>query len=44
VRLFGEDVASYGRLLEEDLSRARADLDLARRAALGLLVGREGAS
>jgi hypothetical protein len=42
VRSFGEDVADYERLLEEDLARARADLELARRAALRLLVGEEG--
>jgi hypothetical protein len=44
VRSFGEDVAGYERLVEEDLSRAKADLELARRAALRLLVGQEGAS
>jgi hypothetical protein len=42
VRSFGEDVAGYERLLEEDLARARADLELARRAALRLLLGEEG--
>jgi hypothetical protein len=41
VRSFGEDVAGYEHLLEEDLSRAKADLELARRAALRLLVGQE---
>jgi hypothetical protein len=44
VRGLGEDVAHYERILEEDLSRARADLELARRAALRLLIGEEGGS
>jgi hypothetical protein len=44
VRGLGEDVAHYERFLEEDLSRARADLELARRAALRLLIGEEGGS
>jgi hypothetical protein len=42
VRLFGEDVAAYERAVAGDLSRARADLELARRAVLRLLVGDEG--
>ena len=44
VRGLGEDVAHYERFLEEDLSRARADLELARRAALRLLIGEVGGS
>ncbi len=39
VRAFGADVAAYERLVGEDLARARADLDLARRALTRLLVG-----
>jgi hypothetical protein len=42
VRSFAEDVAGYERLVAGDLARARADLELARRAALRLLVGEEG--
>jgi hypothetical protein len=38
VRSFAEDVAAYERLVGEDLARARADLDLARRALTRLLV------
>jgi hypothetical protein len=44
VRSFGEDVAGYERLVAGDLARARADLELARRAALRLLVGEDGAA
>jgi len=43
VRSFGEDVAGYERLVAGDLARARADLELARRAALRLLVGEDAA-
>jgi hypothetical protein len=42
VRRFAEDVAGYERLVEGDLARARADLELARRIVLRLLVGEEG--
>ena len=44
VRSFAEDVAGYERLVAGDLARARADLELARRAALRLLVGEDGAA
>jgi hypothetical protein len=43
VRSFGEDVAGYEHLVAGDLARARADLELARRAALRPLVGEDGA-
>ena len=43
VRSFAEDVAGYERLVAGDLARAGADLELARRAALRLLVGEDGA-
>jgi hypothetical protein len=42
VRRFAEDIAGYERLVEGDLSRARADLELARRVVLRLSVGEEG--
>jgi hypothetical protein len=44
VRSFAEDVAGYERLVAGDLACARADLELARRAALRLLVGEDGAA
>jgi hypothetical protein len=44
VRSFAEDVAGYERLVAGDLAGARADLELARRAALRLLVGEDGAA
>ena len=44
VRSFAEDVAGYERLVAGDLARARADLELARRAALRLLVGENGSA
>jgi hypothetical protein len=44
VRSFAEDVAGYERLVAGDLARARADLELARRAALRLLVGEDAAA
>jgi hypothetical protein len=44
VRRFAEDVAGYERLVVGELARAKADLELARTAALRLLVGEDGAA